>query len=60
MKVSELRRVLERAGCFILRHGANHDLYYSPITGLAFPVSRHMSQELPSGTERSIKKKAGI
>jgi predicted RNA binding protein YcfA (HicA-like mRNA interferase family) len=60
MKVSELRHELEKAGCFIQRHGANHDLYYSPITRLIFPVSRHISQELPKGTERSIRKKAGI
>lgn len=60
MKVSELRRQLERAGCYIKRNGGNHDWYFSPITNKSFPVSRHLSEELPKGTERSIKKQAGI
>lgn len=60
MKVSELRRLIEKAGCFIKRSGGNHDMYYSPLTGKLFPVSRHMSQEVPKGTERSIKKAAGV
>lgn len=60
MKVSELRRKLEKAGCYIKRHGSNHDLYYSPITGASFPVSRHLSEEMPIGTQRSIEKQAGI
>ena len=36
MKVSELVRVLTKAGCFIHRHGANHDIWYSPKTGNKF------------------------
>ena len=60
MKVSELVRVLTKVGCFIHRHGANHDIWYSPITKQTFPVSRHGSQELRDGTLKSIKEKAGI
>ena len=60
MKFSELRRRIEAAGCFIVRNGANHDIYFSPITGLKFPVGRHMSEEVPKGTERSILRKAGL
>ncbi|KAA6329746.1 hypothetical protein EZS27_021467, partial [termite gut metagenome] len=51
MKVSELRRRLEKAGCYVIRNGGNHDWYFSPITKQSFPVSRHMSEEVPKGTE---------
>jgi predicted RNA binding protein YcfA (HicA-like mRNA interferase family) len=60
MKVSQLRKQLEQAGCYMVRHGGCHDMYYSPITKQKFPVSRHMSDELPKGTASDIKKKAGI
>lgn len=46
MKVSELWRMLERAGCTIHRRGGNHDIWYSPITGKKFPVSRHKTEDL--------------
>lgn len=60
MKVSELVRMLTKAGCSIKRHGSNHDIWFSPKTGYTFPVSRHGSQELKDGTLKSIKEKAGI
>lgn len=60
MKTSELMRLLTKYGCFIYRRGANHDIWYSPITKQTFPVPRHGSQELRTGTLRSIMNKAGI
>lgn len=60
MKFSELRRLLEKAGCEIKRNGANHDIYYSPISENSFPVGRHLSQEVPTGTLNSILKQAGL
>ncbi|MDO8952572.1 MAG: type II toxin-antitoxin system HicA family toxin [Draconibacterium sp.] len=60
MKFSELRNILEKAGCYIKRHGSDHDLYYSPKTGKIFPVGRHQSKEVPKGTLKSIFKQAGI
>jgi predicted RNA binding protein YcfA (HicA-like mRNA interferase family) len=60
MKVSELRRRLEKAGCYVIRNGGNHDWYFSPITKQSFPVSRHMGEEVPKGTEHNIKKQAGV
>lgn len=60
MKYSELRRIIEGAGCYIKRNGSNHDIYYSPITENSFPVGRHNSQEVPKGTLRSILKSAGV
>ena len=60
MKYSELIRKLIDAGCHIKRNGANHDWWYSPITKQSFPIPRHGSHEVPKGTEKNIKKKAGI
>jgi predicted RNA binding protein YcfA (HicA-like mRNA interferase family) len=31
MKRTDLIRELERAGCQLLRHGGNHDIYVNPI-----------------------------
>ena len=47
-------------GVIIKRNGANHDWWYSPITKQSFPIPRHGSHEVPKGTEKNIKKKAGI
>jgi len=60
MKTSELTKLLLAAGCYIIRRGGNHDIWYSPITGEIFPVGRHKSKELPNGTVKGIREKAGI
>lgn len=35
MKRLDLIRVLEAAGCVLERHGAKHDWYRNPVTGVA-------------------------
>lgn len=60
MKYSELRKILEEAKCFIKRSGAKHDWYYSPKTNQSFPVGRHKTQEVPTGTLNTILKQAGL
>ena len=60
MKTSELIKLLKAAGCYIIRHGGNHDIWFSPITGNSFPVGRHQSKDVPKGTAGSIRKQAGI
>ena len=60
MKYSELERMLRDAGCYITREGSNHCLWYSPVTGKTFPVGRHKTQEVPTGTLKSIKRDAGL
>lgn len=60
VRYSELKKLLRDAGCRVIREGANHELWFSPITGRTFPVGRHDSQEIPTGTLRSIKKDAGL
>lgn len=60
MKYSELIREIEEAGCYLKRHGSNHDVYYSIITGMHFTIPRHHSAEVPKGTLNSIRKSAGV
>ncbi|MCD8147533.1 MAG: type II toxin-antitoxin system HicA family toxin [Clostridiales bacterium] len=60
MRYSELEKKLKKAGCTILREGANHCIWYSPITGKRFPVSRHKTEEIPKGTLKSILRDAGL
>jgi mRNA interferase HicA len=60
MKYSELIAELKTAGCYFLKHGGNHDMWYSPITEKRFPVPRHQSHEVPKETEKAIKRQAGI
>ncbi|MBQ7181636.1 MAG: type II toxin-antitoxin system HicA family toxin [Bacteroidaceae bacterium] len=54
MTVNELTKELRRAGCYLLRHGAKHDIWYSPLTGKQTQVSRHGTEELKQKTLRSI------
>lgn len=35
----DLERKLKAAGCYYVRPGGNHEIWYSPITGKNFPVS---------------------
>ena len=60
MKVSEMKRLLRKAGCKKIREGGNHEEWKSPITGKTFQVSRHNGQELAKGTEKKIRKQAGL
>lgn len=34
-------RELEALGFVFKRHGANHDIYWNPKTGVTIPVKRH-------------------
>lgn len=60
MRVSEMKRALRKAGCYKIRDGKRHEIWYSPTTGESFPVSRHDKEELRNGTAESIKKAAGL
>ena len=60
MKYSELEKIIKEVGCYILKQGGNHAIWYSPITGKKFPVGRHKTEDVPNGTLNSIKKMAGI
>jgi len=41
VKRKEFIRELIKAGCYIKRHGTNHDIYMNPRTGKKAPVPRH-------------------
>ncbi|MBW1790199.1 MAG: type II toxin-antitoxin system HicA family toxin [Deltaproteobacteria bacterium] len=58
MKRRELIRQLLGGGCFLYRHGSNHDLYMNPKTGKKAPVPRH--QEIKNTLCVLIKNQLGI
>ena len=60
MKYSEVERKLKKAGCYWVRGGANHPIWLSPITGITFQLSNHRSEEVKSGTLKSICKDSGV
>lgn len=60
MKYSELAKLLKQNGCYVVREGANHAIWYSPISDTTFPVGRHESKEVANGTLKMIKKQAGL
>lgn len=58
-KFAELKRELRKAGCYPIEN-SKHQHWYSPITGETFQISHHDQEEVPPGTEKSIRKKAGV
>ena len=54
MKHSELIRALIKAGCFIKRHGASHDVWVNPKTGDFTTVPRNGSREIKTKTAKTI------
>lgn len=61
MRYNELHKILRRYGCYETNlQKAGHPQWYSPITGQKFTTSNHQSQEVATGTLRSILKAAGI
>lgn len=60
MKYSELEAALMAEGCWIVRKGGNHLIWFSPITGKKFPLGHHGSKEVPPSTERSVRRVSGI
>ena len=61
MKVSEFKRnVLKKNGCRKDKDGANHEIWINPKNGKKAPVSRHQSEDLPTGTMNAILKQLGL
>ena len=60
VRYSELEKELRKIKCKVIREGANHCIWYSPVTGKRFPVSRHKTEEIPTGTLKSIRRDAGL
>lgn len=59
MKISELIKILRKAGCQFLKSGGRHDIWVN-THGDKFAIPRHQSEEVPKGLERKAKKWAGI
>ncbi len=60
MKTSELKKLLKKNKCKWMGEYNRHEKWYSPITGKEFPVPRHDSQEIATGTVNRILKDAGL
>ena len=56
----ELKKALKKIGCYFHHHGSRHEMWENPKTGKQFPVGRHDTKEVPTGTLSSIKKDAGL
>jgi mRNA interferase HicA len=52
MKRVDLVKTIERFGCALVRHGAKHDWYRNPSTGVSQPVPRH--REIKESLARQI------
>ena len=59
MKTSELLKILKKNGCYLIRHGRSHDIWFSPITNRQFSVPRH-KDEVKTKPLKSIIEDAGI
>ncbi len=60
MQSRELIRLLKSHGCTFVRRGkGDHQVWYSPSTGLKFTVP-HPKKNLPIGTLKAILRAAGI
>ena len=60
MKYSELKRLLNKHGCYKIGEGGNHEDWFSPINNKKFIVGRHNSEDVKKGTFNTILKQAGI
>lgn len=61
MKYKELERKLKSYGCYPLdRQMSGHPLWFSPITQREFRLSNHGSEEVATGTLKTILKMAGV
>lgn len=62
MKYNELYKILKEHGWTIKegKRKGGHDKFVHPDFDYSIPVGRHQSQEVPTGTLKSILKDAGI
>jgi predicted RNA binding protein YcfA (HicA-like mRNA interferase family) len=60
MKYSELERRLKLIGCYCVKNGKKHPIWFSPLTGNEFDMSHHRSEEVKFGTLKSIAKLSGV
>lgn len=56
MKYNQLYRDLRREGCLLTQHGAEHDEWFNPKTGVRIRIPRHGSHEVKKGLLKKIYK----
>lgn len=60
MRVGEFKREMRKAGCYFVRHGGDHDRWYSPITNKKFSVPRHDNDDMGPDMEYKLRKLSGV
>ncbi|MDR3183951.1 MAG: type II toxin-antitoxin system HicA family toxin [Prevotellaceae bacterium] len=60
MKWSELRRMAEKEGWYIVRHGSNHDVYAHADKDYQIALERHGAKEVGTGLYYKLKKQITI
>jgi len=61
MKYNEPAKRLRKAGCYDTGEQINsHPKWYSPLSGKCFKMSNHGSEEVKTGTLKSILRDAGL
>jgi predicted RNA binding protein YcfA (HicA-like mRNA interferase family) len=60
MKKNEVERKLTRSGCYIIRQGKEHEVWFSPITNQTISIPRHGAKEVATGMLRKIEKISGV
>ena len=60
MKYNQLYAELKAAGCYVVRHGGEHDVWFSPKTGKKVFDTPSRSKEVSLHIERNARKVLGI
>ena len=60
MKVSELKRLMQKKGCKFNKHNSRHDEWINLVNNLKAQIPRHDSREIPTGTVKRILKDLGL
>ncbi|MDR2586205.1 MAG: type II toxin-antitoxin system HicA family toxin [Prevotellaceae bacterium] len=60
MKWSELRRIAERNGWYLVRYGREHDVFGHPDKDYRITIERHGSKEVKSGLYYKLKRQIGF
>ncbi|PID88930.1 MAG: hypothetical protein CSB02_00120 [Bacteroidia bacterium] len=60
MKWSEIKRIAEKKGWFLYRHGSKHDIYRHQDRDFPIMIGRHDKEEIKKGTFNKLKKQIGF
>jgi predicted RNA binding protein YcfA (HicA-like mRNA interferase family) len=60
MKWSELKKIAESKGWYLLRNGKEHDIYAHKDKNFQITIERHGSKEVKKGLFHKLKKQIGF